>query len=314
MIPRLEPRQALLLAALWLMPAARPPAPDQAASFAREPAASRPPASDTTQEPLAVWREGPVRYIITAEEDREFRQIKDDTARVRFIELFWGRRDPEPRTLVNEYRFEFWKRVATSNEMFTGSSKPGWKTDEGRLLLLGPPDDRDTSREQPRGSGARATRGTIIWRYSHSPRLGVGAGLTLVFSQDASGEYRLETDPRVVEEALASGIVPPESLRALGGPLPQLPPRFTEMGLMLDLGRLDEVPSEEELLTAIVTARELYGTLPFSARYDFFAGANGATLVAVTVSLYPDPLSADPEAGAAHACRGVGRPIVSDLP
>ncbi len=277
----------LIIAALALLPAARP--------------------AGAPHDTLAAWRHGPIRYVITAEEDREFRQLDDDQARERFIENFWARRDTDPRTLVNEYRMQFWERVATANQMFSGSAKPGWKTDQGRLLLvLGPPDDMDTSRDQPRGSGARATRGTITWRYSHSPRPGIGAGLTLVFSQDASGEYRLESDPLLIEEALMTGMVPPDSLRALGAPLPQLPARLTELGLMLDLGRLEEVPSEEELLTAIVTARELYGSLPFSARYDFFSGSGGQTLVAITLSLYPDPLVED-RAAAAPGYLMVGR-------
>src|SRR4030095_16231975 len=89
-----------------------------------------------------LWREGPVRYIITAEEDRRIRQIDTVEGRLRFIEQFWLRRDPQHATLVNEYRHEFWTRVATANRMFTQSSKPGWKTDMGRYyILLGPPDD-----------------------------------------------------------------------------------------------------------------------------------------------------------------------------
>src|SRR2546426_3071386 len=68
--------------------------------------------------PTARWREGPIRYIITAEEDREFKQLATDEARHRFIERFWFRRDPDPSTLLNEYRIEFWHRVAASNRLF----------------------------------------------------------------------------------------------------------------------------------------------------------------------------------------------------
>jgi len=55
------------------------------------------------------------------------------------------------------------------------------------------------------------------------------------------------------------------------------------------MGRLDEVPSEEDLLTATVTAEEFFGVIPFSARYDFFASSGDATIVAVTLNLHPDP-------------------------
>src|SRR5262245_58385320 len=66
-------------------------------------------AGSTGDAPHSRWREGPVRYIITSDEDLEFKQLSTDEARGRFIERFWARRDREPRTLINEYRLEFWQ-------------------------------------------------------------------------------------------------------------------------------------------------------------------------------------------------------------
>jgi len=266
---------ASLAAGLCLLPLAR--------------AGTPPPSSDR---PTVRWREGPVRYIITVEEEREFIQLRTDEARGRFIERFWFRRDPQPRTLLNEYRLEFWRRVAGSNRLFTESSKPGWKTDMGRYyILLGPPDDRDTTLELAPGLGRTGVRGAITWAYHHAPNARMGTGLKLVFTKDPSGEYRAETDPRLVQEVLDNTItLPLPSLNDFGIPLPQLPSRLTEMQLMLDLGRLEEVPQEVDLLTEIVSAEEFFGVIPFSTRYDFFAGADRATLVAVTLNIHPDPL------------------------
>lgn len=249
------------------------------------------PAVPTSDAPHFRWREGPVRYIITSDEDLEFKQLSSDEARARFIERFWSRRDREARTMINEYRLEFWERVATTNRLFADSSKPGWKTDMGRYyILLGPPDDRDTSLEMAPGLGRTGIRGAITWRYSHSPTAGVGTGLTLVFTRDGSGEYRVTTDPAVLQYALSGGAtLIAQGPGAFGIPLPELPPRLTELQLLLDLGRLEQVPTEEDLLTAIVTAEEFFGVIPFTARYDFFAGLGGKTLVAVTLSLHPDP-------------------------
>jgi GWxTD domain-containing protein len=252
--------------------------------------------------PQAIWREGPVRYIITTEEDREFRRLREDEDRLRFIERFWYRRDPEPRTLVNEYRHEFWTRVATANKLFTESTKPGWKTDMGRYyILLGPPDDRDTTQEMSGGPGRAGVRGSIKWIYSHAPTPRVGTGTVIVFTKDPSGEFHAETDPRIVERLLGSTILgdAPETT-FLGVPLPPLAPQLTELQLMLDLGRLEEVPSEDDLLTATVTAEEFFGLIPFSARYDFFARGDLETIVAITLNIHPDPLeplrrSAPPE-------------------
>lgn len=247
--------------------------------------------SGPSDRPDTLWREGPVRYIITAEEDRRIRQIETVAERLRFIEQFWLRRDPNPATLVNEYRHEFWTRVATANRLFMESAKPGWKTDMGRYyILLGPPDDRDTTLELS-SIGRTGVRGSITWRYSHAPSPRIGTGITIVFTKDPSGEFHAETDSRLVARILSSAINdPPLETGILGTPLTELPPRLTEMQLMLDLGRLEEVPSEEDLLTATVTAEEFFGVIPFSARYDFFASAGPSTIVAITLNVHPDPL------------------------
>ncbi|HET6373059.1 MAG TPA: GWxTD domain-containing protein, partial [Candidatus Polarisedimenticolia bacterium] len=247
---------------------------------------------DTVERVQSRWREGPVRYIITTEEDREFKQLATDEDRARFIESFWARRDPDPRTLLNEFRYEFWTRVATANRFFSESAKPGWKTDMGRYyVLLGPPDDRDTSGEMPLGLGRRGVRGAIVWTYSHAPNPKIGTGLKIVFTRDASGEYRAETDPSIAQEVIRNQTwTPNPDLTAFGISLLQMAPRLTDLQLMMDLGRLEEIPSEEQLLTTVVTAEEFFGVLPFSARYDFFAGARGASIAALTLSLHPDPL------------------------
>jgi len=281
-------RRALmvLLATLIIMAFAVPLLPHTAyATQARK-------TTDPTEQPLERWREGPVRYIITSDEDREYKGIQSDEQRARFIEIFWARRDPDARTLINEYRKEFWDRVVTSNTLFSESAKPGWKTDMGRYyILLGPPDDRDTSQEQGQTFGRTGIRGAIVWRYRRSPGDHIGTGLTLVFTSDASGEWRISSDPTVVEQVLSGNLqYPGFDPLTFGIPLPQLPARITEMQLLLDLGRLEVVPSTDDLLTAIVTAEEFFGVIPFSARYDVFAADGGRTFVAITLNIHPDPL------------------------
>ncbi len=251
--------------------------------------------STSTDQISSQWREGPVRYIITADEDREYIDLRDDESRGRFIERFWARRDTLPRTLINEYRREFWERVALANRLFDESTKPGWKTDMGRYyILLGPPDDRDTSQELGSMTGRANMRGSIVWRYSHSPNIRVGTGLQIVFVRDPSGEWRSTTDEAEISQALSQQMTGPiPDLIALGFPLPGVPAEMAHRQLQLDLGILPEVPTEEDLLTALVTAQEFFGAIPVGARYDFFAGASGSTISAITLSLHPDPLDPD---------------------
>ena len=83
-------------------------------------------------------------YIITGEERSVFETLSTPEERERFIEQFWLRRDPNPRTAANEVKEEHYRRIAYSHEFFF-SGKPGWKTDRGRIYIIhGPPAEKET--------------------------------------------------------------------------------------------------------------------------------------------------------------------------
>jgi len=89
-----------------------------------------------------------VRYLITRPERVAFLQVPADE-RKPFIEEFWKKRDPNPETEENEFKTEYFRRIATANHLFTDGGEPGWLQDRGRMyILLGPPSDRLT---YPRG-------------------------------------------------------------------------------------------------------------------------------------------------------------------
>src|SRR5215475_1189668 len=81
------------------------------------------------------WVDEDVRWIITNEERKIFNSLKTDDEREQFIEGFWTLRDPDPDTDVNEYREEYYQRIAYANEHFT-SGIPGWMTDRGRIYIM----------------------------------------------------------------------------------------------------------------------------------------------------------------------------------
>ncbi len=84
-----------------------------------------------------------VRYIITKKERKLFRATPP-RERSQFIDEFWKVRDPDPSTEENEYRDEYFRRIAEANRLFREGSA-GWLSDRGRILiLLGEPDRRDT--------------------------------------------------------------------------------------------------------------------------------------------------------------------------
>lgn len=85
-----------------------------------------------------------VQYIMTGEERKIFLELPD-SERAAFQEEFWKRRDPDPETVENEFKTEYFQRVDRAGAMFHGEGRPGWLTDRGRIyILFGPPSERMT--------------------------------------------------------------------------------------------------------------------------------------------------------------------------
>lgn len=155
--------------------------------------AAAPPTGDFDA-PVPEWADGPVRYVLPQEDKLAYRKLETTQERARFIRRFWAARDPDRTTPENEYRALFLRRLEEAQKQFTGeSTKPGWKTDRGKIwILLGPPDDMDDFSVQ-------SIRPEVInWIYRNPPP-GSGAGLNVQvrFVLDASGEYRLSTGARI---------------------------------------------------------------------------------------------------------------------
>src|SRR5712671_2334266 len=147
------------------------------------------------------WLEKDVAYIITDEERKAFKKLATDDERERFIEEFWRRRDPDPDTDENEFKEEYYERIAYANEHFS-SGIPGWKTDRGRIwIMYGKPDEREThpsggSYDRPsyEGGGNTTTYPFEIWFYRYIA--GVGSGIEIEFvDPTGSGEYRIARSP-----------------------------------------------------------------------------------------------------------------------
>lgn len=259
--------------------------------------------------PTPEWREGPVRYIITKSEDKEYSQLDSDEARQRAINSFWGRRDPTPGTPGNEFRAQFWRRVREATRIHgRETTKPGWLTDMGKIhILFGAPDEISRSEMQA------GRRGIIVWTYRNSPSVGgenpvmAGPNQVIAFAQDGTGEYRLTAEPtkvadvweglpdpqppvgfnkrfeaqqRFMQEAYAQmvGLTDPV-IRAHGGPA-----TGGALGLTMTLSRLQQPPKEWEL-AGEVTTREFYGSLPFRARADFFKSSDERSHIRLSVAL-----------------------------
>jgi GWxTD domain-containing protein len=256
------------------------------------------PAPAPSEVKLETWITGPVRYIIEAEEERAFRVLADDSQRALFIERFWARRDPSPDTLSNEYRQEFWERVRQANSNFTDSPRPGWMTDRGKIFILyGPPTTIEDDPQAETRISPTAGRGLIRWIYEGRPggRTDVDPVVVVPFVPH-SGEYRVAYDPDLSKlsynsfkaSAGASAGVS-RTLERLGGP------RRSDISVMLDLGRMQEVPPQERVLIDRVDTVEFYQTLPLDSRvFRFLHPESNLPVVGLVMELPLDAASGPP--------------------
>ncbi|HEX6898431.1 MAG TPA: GWxTD domain-containing protein [Thermoanaerobaculia bacterium] len=84
--------------------------------------------------------EGPTRWLMLPEEQRQYRNLRSTRDVVDFIEQFWLRRDPHPDQPGNEFSKDFYERVEAADRLYSDGSARGSLTDRGRaLILLGPP-------------------------------------------------------------------------------------------------------------------------------------------------------------------------------
>ncbi|HVG35872.1 MAG TPA: GWxTD domain-containing protein [Pyrinomonadaceae bacterium] len=253
------------------------------------------------------WLEKDVSIIITAEERKAFKKLQTDEEREQFIEQFWRRRDPDPDTDENEYREQYYERIAYANEHFA-SGIPGWKTDRGRIYIMyGKADDIEShpaggpyDRPSYHGGGTTSTYPFEIWFYRYLP--GVGSGVEIEFvDPTGSGEYRIARSPDEKDALLYTpnaGLTLAEQLglssksnRIYGlgqggiqnGRVQDAP--FERMQLLADLNR-PPVVQFKDLETALgVTGSGIVEDNPlnFDMRVDFFRQSDERVITAFTV-------------------------------
>ncbi len=157
------------------------------------------------------WIDNEGSLLVTDSEKRVFKTLKTDEERENFIATVWRRRDPDPDTEENEFREEFYERIAYANANFS-TGIPGWKTDRGRIYIRwGKPDSIESrpsggSYDRPsyEGGGSTTTYPFEIWFYRHLDTVGDGIEVEFV-DPSGTGEYRIARSP---DEKDALAMVP----------------------------------------------------------------------------------------------------------
>jgi GWxTD domain-containing protein len=255
------------------------------------------------------WLNGPVSYIITAEERSAFLHLQTNEDRENFIEAFWERRNPDPGSAENTYKEEYYRRIAYANEHYS-SGIPGWKTDRGRIYLMwGKPDEVNShpaggpyQRSPEEGGGETSTYPFEDWRYRYLPGIGENVELEFV-DPSGSGEYHLTMDPSEKDALLyvpGAGLTDLEAMglasktdrfkntdgthmaQPMGGQ-PESMDEFTRLDLYAKIQQPPPVKYKD--LEAVVDARLTPNQIHFQYTYDLFRITDEADQVPITIQI-----------------------------
>jgi len=117
--------------------------------------------------------------IMTSQEQEQFKSINTPVQLQMFVEEFWKKRDPDPKTPQNKIRELYYARLKFSARYFREPGKPGWLTDRGRIfVILGPPTNRYTKDMgvQSGGSNTNPLEEDSVTMAQKSKNLGIGEG------------------------------------------------------------------------------------------------------------------------------------------
>ncbi|MEO6801847.1 MAG: GWxTD domain-containing protein [Granulicella sp.] len=260
--------------------------------------------------PYKKWVDEDVRWIITDQELETFKSLGNDEERDQFIEQFWLRRNPNPDSPENEYREEYYQRIAYANEHFA-AGKPGWRTDRGHIYIsFGKPDSIEShpsggnyQRPTDEGGGSTSTFPFETWHYRYLE--GIGDNIDLEFVDTCMcGDYHYTID-RSEKDALkyvpGAGLTMDEqqgrSTKAdrMSGGLEQLgkgPGTSSNQAKQFDRISLaakimaPPVIKFKDLEAFIATSKILTGPpFLFNVRTDYVKVTNDTVLVPVTVQI-----------------------------
>jgi GWxTD domain-containing protein len=165
------------------------------------------------QEPNKAYKQWITDHdlILTQSERDAWKKLDTDEERDQYIQTIWRSRDPDPDTEENEFKEEFYERVAYANEHFT-SGKPGRLTDRGRIYIkFGKPDSIESrptggayEREPWEGGGSTTTFPFERWFYRYIPNVRSGVELEFV-DPTGTGEYRLARNPDEKDALIHTG-------------------------------------------------------------------------------------------------------------
>lgn len=219
------------------------------------------------------WLEEVVPYIITEMEKELFINIPNEEERGKFIENFWKKRDPEPKTPENEFKLDYYRRIALANKFFGSGGIEGWRTERGRIyIILGPPNEiqHDMSLSSSYASVFHGPR--EIWNYWDLPNPRLPYSLEFIFVD------KLGTENYVLEQSL--------KLTEGGSTLFDLDASHYYFDYLEILTEASRNPFEGlDKLREVITTQVTYDRIPFEYSLYRLKGPNDKTHVPIIVRI-----------------------------
>jgi GWxTD domain-containing protein len=228
------------------------------------------------------WLEEVVPYIITPKEKEFFINLPNEEERGKFIETFWKKRDPNPQTPENEFKVEYYKRLAAANKLFSSGGITGWRTDRGKIyILLGPPKEiqRDMNPQSQSNALVSVFPGPKeTWQYWGLANPNLPYNMEFVFSDKfGTGNYVLENTYRV------------DTGRNRPFDASQITYQFDYQEMMAEA---QKNPFEGfDKLKEVITTQVSYTHIPFQAEVFYFKGAEKKTFIPLALEIQPSTLT-----------------------
>lgn len=228
------------------------------------------------KEPLSEWSkqwlEEVVLYIISPEEKEVFKNLPNEEERGKFIINFWRVRDPNPSTPKNEFKIEYYRRIAMANKFFA-SAIPGWRTDRGRIyILLGPPNEIQQDFNPSADQSLTTTHAAKeVWSYMGLPGKKLPYSLEITFvDKYGTGNYVLASN-----------------LGLLGGAENiDLNSMHYHFDYMENLAEVMKTPYESlKELEGIITTQVTYDLIPLNYNLYYLKGSEENTYIPLIIEI-----------------------------
>lgn len=121
-------------------------------------------------------------YIASNDEQEVFARLDSSNALRTYLTSFWRKRDRQTNSPYGSSRRKFLDLCAMANSEYGSSMTPGWKTDQGRILITyGMPNEIE------RFTSSLETKPYVVWKYHELE----GGSEFIFYDRNGFGKYEL---------------------------------------------------------------------------------------------------------------------------